>query len=99
MNRMTALLTLALLIVCGLMISPHGVTGQSGNSDVSPNGAVVDPCLAQPPPPQCTPAPTPEPRMGVSMGAIIRRDELEEQDQDIRGPNPTLYPNAKRNIE
>lgn len=98
-SRLRTLLTLTLLIVCGLMVSPHRrVAGQRGDK-VTPNGAVFDPCLVQPPPPQCVPAPTPDPRKGVSLGVVVRPDELEERTQDLRGPNQERYPNAKPNIE
>lgn len=98
-SRLTTLLTLALLIACGLMFSPHRrVAGQEDNT-VTPNVVVFDPCLIQPPPPHCAPAPTPDPRKGVSLAAVIRRDELGDLTQDLRGPDRGRYPNAKPNIE
>jgi hypothetical protein len=96
MKRTTALLTLALLIICGLMISSPRVTGQSGRDSISPN-AVFDPCI--PISPLCQPATPPDPRKGVSMGVILRQDDLDKQVQDLRGPSRAFYPAAKLNIE
>lgn len=95
MNKTNSLLPFFLVVICLLILGPRGVTSQT----VSPNVAQIDPCLIQPPPPQCTTIPSPDPRKGVSMGAVIRAEEFEKQDQDIRGPNPAFYPNAKPNIE
>jgi hypothetical protein len=95
-----AFLTTALLITLGLATWLQApVAGQSTGGEVSPAGVVFDPCLIQPPPPQCAPPPTPDPRKGVALAATIRREELDEQVQDLRGPNRGLYPNAKPNIE
>lgn len=99
-NRRRAFLTIALSLTFGLSIWLQApVAGQSTDGKVSPMGVVFDPCLIQPRPPQCAPAPTPDPRKGLALGVTIRRDELDEQVQDLRGPNRGRYPNAKPNIE